>query len=322
MDFETVESLRDDLLLRLNLRPQAGIRPSPGMGRRTLQIATPGHPIALGVAYGNTPDEFKMAIRLQGDRQSSRELVAEIVDTCRGEVDVADIGVLELHSISQLQSVMRPMMIGGSVSCNIGGTGTIGLITYSMDRKQRFILSNNHVLAGSNTVAIGADVMQPGIADGGNITNRVGSLANFFPVNTTAINYIDASIAEIDPLVRDMGNRILSWGQITGVAHVPRRTCKAYKLGRTTGLTDGFIAASGLKNIAVRWQGSTAWFDNCIEIVGNRSVFSKPGDSGSTIFSESGTAFGLLFAGVNRHGVARSYANELTTVMNSLGLVI
>ncbi len=63
-----------------------------------------------------------------------------------------------------------------------------------------FILSNNHVLANSNTAAIGDPILQPGSHDGGTLTNdHIADLADFIPISIAGLPS-ECNIARTGPL--------------------------------------------------------------------------------------------------------------------------
>ena len=65
---------------------------------------------------------------------------------------------------------------------DLGGTGTLG-IRVTLNDGNTYILSNNHVLAGTNTAPIGA-LLQPGEGDGGGFpADLVATLTSFVPLD-------------------------------------------------------------------------------------------------------------------------------------------
>lgn len=322
MDIEEVQGLRDELLVKLRLRPQLFPQPRNSLNRGSSRTSN-GEPIALGVAGGSKTGSYKMAVRIQGDLKSYEHLTGEIREACRGEVEIEEIGIAELRSLPNLQRTVRPLAIGSSISTPFGLTGTLGLFAKPFDSGDVCLLSCNHIISELNAASIGSLVLQPGTADGGKNGDHIGALSQLWPVLTTGeANLIDAAAATVDHKLFPLSNNVAGFGAIKTVGMVPSPRSKAMKLGRTTGLTHGFVRAHGIHNFRLSWKGEVAIFDSCIEIVGNRSRFSAPGDSGSIIFDQSGMAFGLLFSGASTFFRDITYANELTIVMNRLRLTL
>src|SRR5204862_2032054 len=93
--------------------------------------------------------------------------------------------------------------------------------------------------------------------------------------------------------------------------------------GRTTGLTQGRVTAFDLDNVIVTYDIGSLRFDDQLEIEGTGPVaFSRPGDSGSLVFtSGSLLGFGLVIAGTDHggsNGAGLTYANRLATVLQAL----
>jgi hypothetical protein len=78
---------------------------------------------------------------------------------------------------------------------------------------------------------------------------------------------------------------------------------KVVKVGRTTGITTGYITSTNGSGVQVNYgtpqSPRMAVYSNVITIVGeNGQPFSLPGDSGSVILeADSGQPVALLFAG-------------------------
>lgn len=97
--------------------------------------------------------------------------------------DVVETGVITPLRLER-QSPVRPLRPGVSIAHRNGSAGTLGCLVHRSG--QRFMLSNNHVLALLNTGKLGDGVLQPGPADGGTTEHIVGELAAF-----EAIRFLD-----------------------------------------------------------------------------------------------------------------------------------
>lgn len=90
-----------------------------------------------------------------------------------------------------------------------------------------------------------------------------------------------------------------------------------FKVGRTTGLTQGRVSAFEVDDVWVGYDMGEIGFDQQIEIEPLEDApFSLGGDSGSLIVDDDLRAVGLLFAG---NDVDVTYANPIQTVLQTLG---
>jgi hypothetical protein len=187
------------------------------------------------------------------------------------------------------------------------------------------VLSNNHVLAASDTALLGDPVLQPGPADAGLMADRVAALSAFVRFRDGAPNAVDAALAVLDPGIdADPGD--LPGGPLTaavpGALDVdPDEVVE--KVGRTTGHTTGRISAVEVDGVAVQYDRAVHRFDDQIEIEGNAGPFSAGGDSGAVIWrSRDRAPVALLFAGSTQggsRGAGVTFANPLATVLRELG---
>jgi len=89
-----------------------------------------------------------------------------------------------------------------------------------------------------------------------------------------------------------------------------------YKVGRTTGITEGRVGATELDGLVVGFDQGGVSFDGQIQIKATGSKpFSQGGDSGSLIVDAQRRAVALLFAG---NGVDSTFANPIATVLDKL----
>jgi hypothetical protein len=202
--------------------------------------------------------------------------------------------------------------------------GTFGCLVRRGE--ERFILSNNHVLANSNQGGAGDAILQPGPADGGTSDDRVATLADYVELDfgtapsecsvadwstkllnyvagalgsshqvravkqTEGINRVDAALAR--PLSPDLvSNEILYIGAPVGVGAATLGT-EVQKTGRTTGYTEGVITQIDA-TMSISYGEHTALFTG--QLVAG--AMSKPGDSGSAVLDMDRRVVGLLFAG-------------------------
>lgn len=193
--------------------------------------------------------------------------------------------------------------------------GTFGALARRGQR--RFVLSNNHVLADENRLAIGSPIFQPGFRDAGNPPNngQIARLSAFVSLQAGAANLVDCAIAEVDDLslVTDSIHMI---GVPQG-ASPARFDMIVHKFGRTTGFSVGRITSVNM-DVRVNYDMGTLLFRNQIIIRGlNAQPFSDSGDSGSLIVERSTQrGVGLLFAGSGTNTIA----NHIGDVLQALNV--
>jgi hypothetical protein len=193
--------------------------------------------------------------------------------------------------------------------------GTFGALARRGQR--RFILSNNHVLANENRMAVGSPIFQPGFLDAGNPpdTGQIARLSAFVSLQAAGVNQVDCAIAEVDNASL-VTNSILMIGVPQG-ASLARRDMVVHKFGRTTGYSVGRITSINT-DVRVNYDMGTLFFQNQIIIRGlNGQGFSDSGDSGALIVERSTQrAVGLLFAG----SPTNTIANHIGDVLQALNV--
>jgi hypothetical protein len=199
--------------------------------------------------------------------------------------------------------------------------GTMGTLVTDGSGKH-FILSNNHVLANENALALGSPIYQPGLLDHGNpATDRIARLSRFVRIKPSpATNTVDAAIAEVLSQAMAVRTILPSVGALKNTAPIPATVGMAvHKHGRTTGYRRGTVIDVAA-DVNVGYDFGTARFTDQILIVGDAGqAFSQAGDSGSLIVTRpGGRATGLLFAGSNSHTIANHIEDVLAQLSVSL----
>ena len=211
---------------------------------------------------------------------------------------------------------------GGTITCCSGTLGS--LVTRG---GTQYLLSNNHVLARTDQALAGESIIQPGLIDsncGQGANNIVGTLTQFYNLETGASPKIDAAIAQVAQNAVDPSGNILYLGSSTDANNVPVPGPPAAgaglpetagllsravaKSGRTTGLTCSTILSVSTTT-SVQYQkgcvtGATfnETFNNQVAVTGGG--FSAPGDSGSLIVTQdTAEAVALLFGGSDQETV-------------------
>jgi hypothetical protein len=232
----------------------------------------------------------------------------------------------------------RPIKLGTSGGNNTDITpdfccsGTLGAVVRDA-AGNRYILSNNHVIANTNNGRPGQPIGQPGLIDANCRVARAEPVAQLTRFVTILFgggqrNKVDAAIARVIPgRVSNVG-RILDIGR-PGPPIAPRLGMRVKKSGRTTGKTVGRIIAV---NATVRVEmpdfcgderGRIARFVQqiVVETTTNRR-FTDSGDSGSLIVTRQSScprSVGLLFA-ADEDGVA--IGNRIQNVLSALNVSI
>jgi hypothetical protein len=220
----------------------------------------------------------------------------------------------------------RPLLIGSSVGHVKVTAGTLGAFVTRDGRVH--LLSNNHVLANEDRCRRGDAVLQRGSVDGGRAPDdEVGSLQHRVRLKPDRTNLVDAALALVRPevgyeplLLRGIGNG--ADGQLAGLGPefvAPGTT--VYKVGRTTGVTEGRVSAFEMDNLVVSFDIGNLRFDDQVEIEGaGNHAFSDGGDSGSLIVDQEMRAVALLFAGGDvggTNGFGLTYANPIRSVLKA-----
>lgn len=220
--------------------------------------------------------------------------------------DIEAVGYPRKFAIDN-QLRQRPVLggVSGSPSLKAAGyrfAGTLGVVLDdpanpgSRTPGPRYILSNNHVLADENRLALGATIVQPATLDGGTDTDRVARLADFVPLKFgNARNWMDAAAARFDAGV-SVSPTIVGIGPLTGAGD-PSLNLLVRKAGRTTGLTEGIVRVVRFDVFDVQYDQGMVRVDDVMVIENAAGPFSRPGDSGSAIVDTQGRVIGLLFAG-------------------------
>ena len=206
-------------------------------------------------------------------------------------------------------------------------SGTLGSLVQD-DQGYQYILSNNHVLARSNSGTPGDDISQPGLIDNQCQIPTVVADLSAFPSLTTS--NVDAAIALSRGIMSGTGE-IMDIGTISRVVRAPSVGMILQKSGRTTGHTTGPVSSIST-TVMVQYQPRCgmgkkfrATFRN--QVVVNSSTFSAGGDSGSLMLSVPGAGgkpqpVALLFAGSSTTTIGNPIGQVLSAVSQSIGRTI
>ena len=329
-DFETVKAVLAKN--RARLQPQAHVV-ATGVGYKiTRGVKTDGLSIICSVTE-------KVAL----SRLEPHNRVPAVIDGI--PTDVVATGVV--RALQSRTTRHRPAPGGVSIGHRGITAGTLGCLV----RKggQRFILSNNHVLANSNDARRGDAILQPGPHDGGRFPDdhiaeledfvpiafpeppsecrfarglaallnagcrTIGSRTRYRAVNIQAAeNRVDAAIARpLQPAL--VKGEILEIGAISGLGSGSLGAA-IKKSGRTTGLTTGEILQVDVTVNVQYGPGRLAQFSDQL-LAG---AMSQGGDSGSAVLDGGNRLIGLLFAGSENSTII----NRIEHVFSELGLTL
>ncbi|WP_322068251.1 Nal1-like putative serine protease [Paraburkholderia bannensis] len=221
---------------------------------------------------------------------------------------------------------VRAGRIACGSSCAPSGeqySGTFGALI-SDNANQIYGLSNNHVIAACNHVAVGMPILAPSTMDSHPTLpapREIGRHSAIVELRSGEPNLVpeakvDAAAAFVpEPTVVTSWQGDLNQGYDTPTNTVtPSSGMQVKKWGRTTGLTTGVVEAQLVRlplPYKTRHFTATVYFKDVWTIRStNADSFALPGDSGSLVVTEDGQhAVGLIFA-------------TTTTASNSYGVMV
>lgn len=289
---------------------------------------------AIAVQEANTEDLMKMkgvigtgvGLGTNGELvvrvfTSSSESTGKIAKSIGGmPVEVEEIGEVRAFGYT---GTYRPVPIGVSIGNVTPGTycmaGTLGCVV--IKNGEKYILSNNHVMARENEGAIGENIQQPGSLDTKPQcyiipSKYVATLSDFVRI-TASGNKMDAAIAKYTTtdVTCAFANNTSNFPGTTPVNATVGMAIK--KVGRTSGLTTGTVTTLNV-TINVQYDFGIAQFTG--QVATSRR-FSKSGDSGSLIVTNNTAEnpVGLLFAGATD---GTTIFNPIAPVLQAFGVTI
>jgi hypothetical protein len=146
-----------------------------------------GHPdvVSVGIGFkyraGVRTDEVCIVVGVRQKLPAAavareRMIPARVADQPTDVVQYGRIKALELTA------KRRPCPPGYSIGHGLVTAGTLGAWVRRGQGSERYVLSNNHVLAASNEATIGDFIRQPGRADGGTEDDRFARLTEFVQI--------------------------------------------------------------------------------------------------------------------------------------------
>lgn len=189
--------------------------------------------------------------------------------------------------------------------------GTMGAILKDQ-LGQRYLLSNNHVLADVNFARIGQLVIHPSVAEGGSLPgSSIGKLHRFVPIFGVGNNFVDAAIARVAPSETTV---IRGIGRVSGMVPTPAvgRQCMLFRK-TIDQVVRGTVVDQEVTPTRITYQGGLgATFVRQILL----SLPVDHGDSGALVVDANRRAFGLVMA---RNNGGFALACPLRLVLETLG---
>jgi hypothetical protein len=237
---------------------------------------------------------------------------------------------------------------GGNVNDLVVGVACCGGTLGSLLTRggTQYILSNNHVLAKSDSGMAGGPpsgdkINQPGLIDAPTTclttgTKTVANLSEFYNLETGPLPKVDAALAQVVSGQVDASGNILFLGStqtngvpnagapVSGTGITPAQAVGAphngsvAKVGRTTALTCSTIVGTNVAtsiNYTSNCDGTGNKFTvNYTDLVDVGGQFGAPGDSGSLIVTQdTAEAVALLVGGNSTDTVGNAIADVLSS---------
>ena len=290
--------------------------------------------VGMGVGFkitdGNLTDRLSIVVMVKEKIPVGGLQTEDIIPQELSQIPTDIFAVGDVQPLLARTDRWRPAPGGVSLGHYKITAGTLGCIVYDLITGKPLILSNNHVLANRNEAKHGDPILQPGPADGGQISrDTIAFLERFQPIkyntspatcefanfyvrmgnfiaskfnsshqiqafrsDTSVTNEIDAAVAR--PVEESVIlAEDLEIGEIEGTM-TPSLDMAVRKSGRSTSYTTGVINILDASVQINYGEERKATFDHQIVT----SPMSKGGDSGSLLVAkDSPKAVGLLFAG-------------------------
>lgn len=292
-------------------------------------VGPSGEVVSSGLEPGKTALNVYVVERTSVDEVKSVIVNSMGVSAASSDDVPVNVIVTGLIDAQPHRFKIRPAPGGVSIAHFRVTAGTLGCLSVgrTAPRNSRLmLLSNNHVIANSNSAAYGDCISQPGSYDGGKCpADQIAILERFVPINFAGgVNYVDCATGWCWPdRVRKellyMSNGQPQFFRIGNVPAPPVLNYPVGKTGRTTQLTRGTIIDVSATIRVGYGGGRVALFADQIAIRGAGGTdFSAGGDSGSSVWTWDANRrpVGLLFAG----GGGITFANKMSRVVAALDI--
>lgn len=279
------------------------------------------------VGVGISPDNTKIRVYL---KECDTFTLASIPDNIAGyEVEkkcTGSFSALLFGTSSHYRRVGRRPIVGGISGGHYKMTaGTIGGVIIDKNTGKKYLLSNNHVFANTDTIQQtnareGDPIYQPGKLDGGGSFDIVATLHRWIKFNERSTsNIVDAAIAKpVDtitfPSPYILADPSLNVIRVNGIKSVSG-SIPVKKYSRTSDVDAGYIIDTDA-TVTVGYDGgkSVIFKDQILAI-----IECQGGDSGSLLLDMDDNAVGLVFAGgIAPNGDIVCIANKIRNVFAML----
>jgi hypothetical protein len=221
--------------------------------------------------------------------------------------------------------VVRHRTPGASIGHVSGYPGTIACFARSTVVGENWIgvISASHVLGRNNKSKPGDAIMSPGHPDAPKSSkHHIGALDRFimltsFEEDVPGDNYLccqDVALVKLTEKSKDPfpdatlvccpnnPQKLMPIKEVIGGDKVAERLGEpVYKVGRTTGLTQGSLEIVGLQRQSIRIAEQHYVYTNVLAVASKgKEPFSKAGDSGALVYTKDGCAIGLVIAGTDQ----------------------
>jgi len=315
--------------------------------------------VATGIGYKivNGKPTKELALICSVDTKKSKKALSEseLIPAAIQNVptDVFPTGII--HALQDPTGKFRPAPGGVSIGHIDITAGTLGCLVQK--EGVQYILSNNHVLANSNSAEIGDPILQPGPADNGSYPeDRIAELSAFIPVqfdgngnggSSSPCKIAGAAASILNMLAAIAGSQTRLTPQRpaqtqSGENLVDCAIAKPLKadwvlneilnIGKISGVSEGTLGLDIKKS--GRTTGLTTGAIQQIDVTvqvsygSNKTAtfvdqlmageMSAGGDSGSAILNGQNEIVGLLFAGSSNSTIM----NRIQNVFSALNVII
>lgn len=269
-----------------------------------------GHEIAGGKRTDRVCIRVYVRKKLPKYQLAPDAILPDTLDGLPVDVIEDEFWIHQQPPISLAERVVAHTFLRGGISIGnllLGGAGTLGVSVFDNRTGQEMLLSNWHVLCGSDTCQPGEPIIQPGAFDSGLAADLVAHL-----VRAVLSPNVDAAIAQ--PLgQRPLFKEVWDLGFVEE-ANVAQLGSIVRKSGRSSGFTAGTVSDISADVDVRGYPNGTQHFVDQIVIDG--SNISIPGDSGSVWVNSANKVIGLNFAGSS----SRAIANHIHTVFAELDI--
>lgn len=276
--------------------------------------------VSLGVAPAPQPGEFRIAVRARSERDLPPGLTDELQRMTAGELDVLFTGPVEVRPAAP-GNASPYLAVGASVGHYRCTAGTVGFFAHRVADGAVGLVSNNHILAAGDQGSDRDEVLHPAPVDQGRRPqNVIALLSGNYPRLRGQVAAVDCAFAHLLQGV-SFDPRPIGFAQRLASTWIPPELHRdVAKVGRTTKLTYGRVSAFNLELMHIDYAFGPVPFGDHIEIRSAAATpFSRPGDSGSLVFSVPQLhPMGLVFAASS----IVTYANPIAAVTSALGVTV